>query len=109
MREDELAWVRDTFASGKVTILRLLTDHSVHDCGNAVGISGEAWWGLENGQLITDHRAETLYPVLASICRTASALTRLRPLRKSPLRPSPRTRPRRRSVTRSPSWSPRSA
>ena len=64
MREDELAWVRDAFASGGVTLLRLLTDHTVHDCGNAVGITGEAWWGLENGHLVTDHRAETLYPLL---------------------------------------------
>lgn len=64
MREAELAWVRDAFASGKVTILRLLTAHSVHDCGSAVGITGGAWWGLENGQLITAHRAETLLPVL---------------------------------------------
>jgi len=67
MREDELAWVRDAFASGGVTILRLLTDHSVQDCGNAVGISGGAWWALENGQLITAHRAETLYPVLCRL------------------------------------------
>ena len=64
MREEELAWVRDAFASGRVAVLRLLTDHTVHDCGKAAGISGEAWWGLENGQLITEHRGEILYAVL---------------------------------------------
>jgi hypothetical protein len=64
MREEELNWVRDAFASGKVKILRLLTDHTVEDCGKAVGISGGAWWALENGGLITPHRAETLLPVL---------------------------------------------
>ena len=64
MREDELAWVRDAFASGRVTILRLLTDHTVHDCGKAAGISGEAWWGLENGQLLTDYRGEIISPLL---------------------------------------------
>ena len=67
MREDVLKWVRDAFASRKVTVLRLLTGHSVHDCGNAVGITGGAWWGLENGQLITEHRAETLIPVLQNL------------------------------------------
>jgi hypothetical protein len=67
MNEDELSRVRDAFAAGRVTLLRLLTDHSVYDCGDAAGISGEAWWGLENGHLITDHRAETLYPVLLKL------------------------------------------
>ncbi|MBN1320009.1 MAG: hypothetical protein JXA87_04120 [Thermoleophilia bacterium] len=64
MREEDVEWVRDAFASGRVKILRLVTDHSVHDCGNAAGITGGGWWRLENGESITPYRAETVYPVL---------------------------------------------
>jgi len=64
MREEEIEWVRDAFAGGRVKVLRLVTDHSVHDCGKAAGITGGAWWRLENGESITPYRAETVYPVL---------------------------------------------
>lgn len=64
MKEVKVEYVREAFASGRAAILRLLTDHSVHDCGKAAGISGGAWWKLENGELITPYRAETVYAVL---------------------------------------------
>lgn len=64
MREEEVDWVREAFADGKVTILRLITDHSVHDCAKAAGITGSAWWRFENGESITVYRAEALYTVL---------------------------------------------
>ena len=64
MREEEVDWVREAFAGRKVTILRLVTDHSVHDCGKAAGITGSAWWRFENGESITAYRAEALYTVL---------------------------------------------
>ncbi|NLE11170.1 MAG: hypothetical protein GX630_06645 [Actinobacteria bacterium] len=64
MREEEVEWVQEVFASGKARILRLVTDHSIHDCGKASGISGGAWWKFENGDPITAYRAEALYAVL---------------------------------------------
>lgn len=64
MREEEVEWVQEAFASRRVQILRLVTEHSLHDCGKAAGISGGAWWRLENGEPITAYRAESLYPVL---------------------------------------------
>lgn len=64
MREEEIEWVREAFASGRVAKLRLLTDHTVHDCGKAAGISGGAWWGFENGDSLTPYRAEAVYGVL---------------------------------------------
>jgi hypothetical protein len=64
MREEEVEWVQEAFASGRAARLRLVTDHSVHDCGKAAGISGAAWWRFENGESITAYRAETLYKVL---------------------------------------------
>ena len=67
MREEEIEWVREAFASGRAAILRLVTDHSVHDCGKAAGISGGAWWRFENGDSITPFRAETLYRVLRKL------------------------------------------
>lgn len=64
MKEEEVEWVREAFASGRAARLRLVTDHSVQDCGKAAGINGGAWWRFENGESITAHRAETLYAVL---------------------------------------------
>ena len=64
MREEEVEWVQETFSSGRAAILRLITDHSIHDCGKAAGITGAAWWRFENGDSITAYRAETLYKVL---------------------------------------------
>ncbi len=64
MKEEDVEWVREAFATGRAAILRLVTDHSVHDCGKAAGISGGAWWSFENGEPITAYRAETLYPAL---------------------------------------------
>jgi hypothetical protein len=64
MREEEVEWVQETFSSGRAAILRLVTDHSIHDCGKAAGITGGAWWRFENGDSITPYRAETLYMVL---------------------------------------------
>jgi hypothetical protein len=64
MSEEKVEWVQEAFASGRVAILRLVTDHSVHDCGKAAGISGGAWWRFENGESITAYRAEALYTVL---------------------------------------------
>ncbi len=64
MREEEVEWVREAFASGRAAILRLVTDHSVHDCGKAARINGGAWWRFENGESITPFRAEALYKVL---------------------------------------------
>ncbi|MBN1629516.1 MAG: hypothetical protein JW990_07125 [Thermoleophilia bacterium] len=64
MREEEVEWVREAFASGRAAVLRLVTDHSVHDCGKAAKITGGAWWRFENGDPITPYRAEALYGVL---------------------------------------------
>lgn len=64
MREEEVEWVQQALASGRVQILRLVTEHSLQDCGKAAGISGGAWWRLENGEPVTPYRAESLYPVL---------------------------------------------
>jgi hypothetical protein len=64
MRAEEVEWVQEAFAGGKARILRLVTDHSVHDCGKAAGISGSDWWRFENGGSITAYRAEALYAVL---------------------------------------------
>ena len=64
MREEEVEWVQEAFSSGRAAILRLVTDHSIHDCGKAAGITGGAWWRFENGDSITAYRAETLYKVL---------------------------------------------
>lgn len=64
MREEEIEWVQEAFATGRAAKLRLLTDHSVHDCGTAAGVSGGAWWRFENGESITAYRAETVYAVL---------------------------------------------
>ena len=64
MREEEVEWVQEAFASGRARILRLVTDHSVQDCGSAAGINGGAWWRFENGESITAYRAEALYDVL---------------------------------------------
>ncbi len=64
MREEEVEWVREAFASGRTAVLGLVTDHSVHDCGKAAKISGGAWWRFENGDPITPYRAEALYGVL---------------------------------------------
>jgi hypothetical protein len=64
MREEEIEWVQEAFTSGRAAILRLVTDHSIHDCGKAAGIPGGAWWRFENGESITAYRAETLYTVL---------------------------------------------
>jgi hypothetical protein len=64
MREEEVEWVREAFAGGRARILRLVTDHSVHDCGRAAGISGSDWWKFENGGSITAYRADPLYAVL---------------------------------------------
>ena len=64
MRDEEVEWVREAFASGRAATLRLVTDHSVHDCGKAAKISGGAWWRFENGDPITPYRAEALYGVL---------------------------------------------
>jgi hypothetical protein len=64
MKEVKVDWVREAFASGRAAKLRLVTDHSVHDCGKAAGINGGAWWRLENGESITPYRAETVYAVL---------------------------------------------
>ncbi len=51
MKEVKVKYVREAFASGKAMILRLLTDHSVHDCGKAAGISGGAFPGVQFGVL----------------------------------------------------------
>lgn len=64
MRQEEVEWVREAFVAGRARILRLVTDHSVHDCGKAAGVSGADWWRFENGGSITPYRAETLYAVL---------------------------------------------
>ena len=64
MNQDELEWVRETFASGSAAKLRLVTDHTIYECGEAAGTSGRAWWKFENGSPITAHRAETLAAVL---------------------------------------------
>lgn len=64
MREEEVEWVQEVFTSGKARVLRLLTDHSIHDCGKAAGTDGAAWWRFEQGESITPYRAETLYTVL---------------------------------------------
>jgi hypothetical protein len=64
MRQEEVEWVREAFAGGRARILRLVTDHSVHDCGKAADVSGADWWRFENGGSITPYRAETLYTVL---------------------------------------------
>lgn len=64
MNQDEVKWVREAFASGSAAKLRLVTDHTIYDCGEAAGISGAAWWKFENGQSITTHRAESLAAVL---------------------------------------------
>jgi hypothetical protein len=64
MNRDEVEWVREAFASGSAARLRLLTDHTVFDCGEAAGTSGAAWWKFEHGDSITAYRAESLYAVL---------------------------------------------
>ena len=69
MREEEVAWVQEAFASGRARTLRLVTDHSLYDCGKVAGISGGAWWKFENGETITAYRAESLYKVLLNLQR----------------------------------------
>ena len=64
MNQDEVEWVREAFAGGSAAKLRLVTDHTIYECGEAVGIKGAAWWKFENGDPITSHRAETLAAVL---------------------------------------------
>ena len=64
MNQDEVEWVREAFAAGSAARLRLVTDHTVYECGEAAGISGASWWKFENGESITAHRAETLAAVL---------------------------------------------
>jgi hypothetical protein len=73
MNQDELEWVREAFASGSAAKLRLVTDHTIYECGEAAGIKGAAWWKFENGNPITSHRAETLAPVLRRL-RTGERL-----------------------------------
>jgi hypothetical protein len=65
MNQDEVDRVRKAFASGNAAKLRLATGHTIYDCGEAAGISGEAWWKFEHGTLITAHRA----PLLAAVLR----------------------------------------
>lgn len=64
MNQDEVEWVREAFASGSAAKLRLVTDHTIYECGEAAGISGAAWWKCENGTRITSLRAATLAGVL---------------------------------------------
>jgi len=64
MKEELVDWVREAFSSGRAVRLRLLTDHTVHDCGKAAGITGVAWWRFENGESVTAFRAESVYAVL---------------------------------------------
>lgn len=64
MKPEEVEWVREAFASGRAAALRLVTDHTVHDCGKAAGITGTAWWRFENGESVTTYRAEAVYGVL---------------------------------------------
>jgi hypothetical protein len=73
MNQDELEWVREAFASGNAAKLRLVTDHTIYECGEAAGVKGAAWWKFENGNAITSHRAETLAPVLRRL-RTGEPL-----------------------------------
>jgi hypothetical protein len=65
MNQDEVERVRKAFADGTAAKLRLATGHTIYDCGEAAGISGEAWWKFEHGTLITAHRA----PLLAAVLR----------------------------------------
>jgi hypothetical protein len=74
MERDEVEWVRDAFADGRATRLRLSTGHTIYECGEAAGISGEAWWKFENGASITAHRAAILGAVLQRM-RSGEGLT----------------------------------
>jgi hypothetical protein len=65
MNQNEVERVREAFAGGSAARLRLATGHTIYDCGDAAGISGESWWKFEHGTLITAHRA----PLLASVLR----------------------------------------
>ena len=92
MNQDEVKWVREAFTSGSAAKLRLVTDHTIYDCGEAAGISGAAWWKFENGQSITTHRAESASPRCFVVCATASVSRRAPAPKRSerPLRPKTR-------------------
>jgi len=74
MREDEVEWVREAFASGRAAILRLVTDHSTHDCGKAAGITVGAWWRFENGESLGEEAGVDTTTVVATDDRSASLL-----------------------------------
>lgn len=67
MSQDQVEWVREAFASGRAAKLRLVAGHSVHECGEAAGVTGPAWWRFENGHSITTHRAASLAAVLRTM------------------------------------------